>query len=417
MRLLDDDLSSDPLRRRLRRLSREQVLEEAVEFLQTFFRECGGDRAAAEGRLRDVRRSIRKTGFYEHTPDELAFGARVAWRNHARCIGRLHWKSLEVLDCRATTQPDEIAAHMMSHMRLAAGQGRVRSVISIFSPVEGARLPAHIENAQIAQYAGYMNGSGESVGDPQNIEFTRIACRMGWRAPSAPGPFDLLPLILRDRAGRRRLYEIPEGVVDEVEIEHPTARDFNALGLRWYTVPCVSNMILSIGGIEYPCSPFNGHYMATEIANRNLVDSFRYDLLPVIAKALGLTAEDPLWRDAALLELNRAVLHSFNKRRVSIVDHHTASEQFVDFMAHESASGRVLSADWAWIVPPQAPAACPVFHREMNDAKDVPNFYKSRAIDGMNLYSMRLSEDRTAFQRRADWARRRWRDWRRSRAA
>ena len=52
-----------------------------------FYRE--NDAGAPEGRIRQVRREIEATGTYRHTSTELEFGARVAWRNSAKCIGRL----------------------------------------------------------------------------------------------------------------------------------------------------------------------------------------------------------------------------------------------------------------------------------------------------------------------------------------
>src|ERR1700722_12498721 len=39
-------------------------------------------------------------GTYRHTAAELTFAAQVAWRNSARCIGRLYWRSLRVRDRR-----------------------------------------------------------------------------------------------------------------------------------------------------------------------------------------------------------------------------------------------------------------------------------------------------------------------------
>ena len=45
-----------------------------------------------ERRVAQVRESIAATGTYEHTFAELTWGARVAWRNAARCIGRLYWR-------------------------------------------------------------------------------------------------------------------------------------------------------------------------------------------------------------------------------------------------------------------------------------------------------------------------------------
>ncbi|HWM73802.1 MAG TPA: nitric oxide synthase oxygenase, partial [Nocardioides sp.] len=67
----------------------------AQEFLELFHAEH--PQAGPVGpRLAAVLREIDLTGTYWHTPEELEFGARAAWRNNARCIGRLYWQSLQV---------------------------------------------------------------------------------------------------------------------------------------------------------------------------------------------------------------------------------------------------------------------------------------------------------------------------------
>ena len=48
-----------------------------------------------------------------------------------------------------------------------------------------------------------------------------------------------------------------------------------------------------------------------------------------------------LWKDRALLELNTAVLYSFKEDGVSIVDHHTAAQQFKKFEEKEMEIGKV----------------------------------------------------------------------------
>ncbi|MDZ4370926.1 MAG: nitric oxide synthase oxygenase [Phenylobacterium sp.] len=389
-------------------------MEEALAFIRLFNAETSGSHSELAARAREVRRDLGRHGFYRHSPEELAFGARVAWRNHSRCIGRLFWKSLEVIDCRAADHPDQVADLAFSHMVRAGGDGPIRSIISIFAPVEGDRLPVWIENRQVAQYAGYVSDAGV-IGDPANLELTRIATGLGWRPPEPPTPFDLLPLVVRDRSGRRVVYALPEGVVREVEIRHPTSAALGDLGLRWYTVPCVSDMILTIGGIDYPCAPFNGWYMATEIASRNFTDPFRYDLSERAADALGLDRSDRFWRDQVSIELNRAVVHSFGEAGATVVDHHIASAQYMEFDHAERMRGRIPSSEWSWIVPPQASSACPVFHQPMQDTHDVPNFYRSRAEDGEGLAVSRLTEQRDRVTRRVDRIVRRWRRWRRLR--
>ncbi|ONI70992.1 hypothetical protein ALI144C_51490 [Actinosynnema sp. ALI-1.44] len=70
----------------------------AAEFLQQFHTEnpSAGD---MDRRLAWVMAAIDLTGTYQHTTAELAYGAQLAWRNSARCIGRLYWRSLRVRDC------------------------------------------------------------------------------------------------------------------------------------------------------------------------------------------------------------------------------------------------------------------------------------------------------------------------------
>jgi hypothetical protein len=137
-----------PLERRLRRLSGLEQKEEARAFLTLFYQESGRTKSALGKRWAEVRRSLSKTGTYEHTQQELAYGARVAWRNHGRCIGRLYWESLEVFDCRELTEPESILDRMVQHMRDSLGEGRIRSMISVFAPVRSSTLPAYIESDQ-----------------------------------------------------------------------------------------------------------------------------------------------------------------------------------------------------------------------------------------------------------------------------
>lgn len=385
-------MQSDPLRRRLRRLGRWERCEEATAFVDLYHTENQQPDCVRRSRKRAVARDMMRHGYYEHTPEELAYGARVAWRNHARCIGRLFWNSLEVVDCRAIQCPDLIAGRAIEHLRDAGGSGKIRSIISIFAPVRGSRLreplPPYIESQQLVRYAGYSIPGKGYLGDQANLEPTRIARAMGWKPPPSPGAFDILPIMIRDAQGRRLLYTLPSGTVREVDIEHPVHTEIAGLSLKWYTVPCISSMILTIGGIDYPCAPFNGYYMVTEIASRNLGDSLRYNMLPRVAQCLGLNpggSTDPMWRDRALTELNTAVLYSFKRDGVTMVDHHLASEQYMMFVQREQSSGRTPSGDWSWIVPPEAAASTEVFHLSMKDRALVPNYYKSRASDGANL--------------------------------
>src|SRR5688572_25655124 len=77
----------------LRRADFEVDRAAAEEFLELFHAE-NPQAGPVRPRIAAVLREIDATGTYWHTPDELVFGARAAWRNNARCIGRLYWRSL-----------------------------------------------------------------------------------------------------------------------------------------------------------------------------------------------------------------------------------------------------------------------------------------------------------------------------------
>lgn len=173
------------------------------------------------------------------------------------------------------------------------------------------------------------------------------------------------------------MFELPEAAVLEVSLTHPEFPWLAELGLKWHAVPMIADMVLEIGGIHYPAAPFNGWYMVTEIASRNLGDETRYNLLPVVADRLGLDRDNAavLWKDRALVTLNEAVRHSFAQAGVTLKDHHEASEQFMRFMRNEEAAGRAVTADWAWILPPMSASALSVFHQEFDNRLVRPNFF------------------------------------------
>jgi len=349
------------------RVSEEQSVNsaEAEEFLDRMFAEGAAEEGARfETRLAEVRAEIQETGTYRHTPAELAYGARVAWRNSARCIGRLYWRSLRIRDRRRVTDPAAIAGECVAHLRQATRGGRIRSTITVFAPDTPGTPGPRIHNEQLIRYAGYRFEDGSVLGDPRYAEFTEQVRRLGWRPPERRGSFDVLPLLIEAVPGEPRLFTLPPDAVLEVPLTHPDHRWFAGLGLRWHAVPAISNMPLRIGGVTYPAVPFNGWYLNTEIGARNLADADRYNLLPVIAGRMGLDTSSPrtMWKDRALVELMTAVQHSFDRSGVTMADHHTESERFLQHVAREAEAGRPCPAEWSWIVPPVSGALTAVYH-------------------------------------------------------
>jgi nitric-oxide synthase len=352
------------------------MLAQAQEFLELFHREVPSA-GSYERRWAQVRQNIEKTGSYWHTHRELAFGARVAWRHSVRCVGRVRWPTLVVRDARRARTTRQVCRELVRHMRFATNGGRIRSTITIFAPDDIAGPQLRIWNEQLVRYAGWRRPDGSVLGDPRNVGFTDLAQRLGWQPPAQPTAWDLLPWVVETAGEEPRQLTVPRRLVLEVPIEHPDYAWFAQLGLRWHAVPVVSHMRLHIGGINYSAAPFNGFYLGDEIASRNLADNERYDQVRTVAREMGLnlSSNRSLWRDRAVIELNRAVLHSFDTAGVSITDHHTEARHFMRFASMESDAGRCPHADWAWINAHPVPPQTPTFHRLWDDEEIQPNFW------------------------------------------
>jgi nitric-oxide synthase len=359
---------------------KQEMLDDASAFLDLMYKEGALSSSLLEERLAEVKAAIARTGTYWQTYKELSYGAMVAWRNHTRCIGRLHWRSLQVKDRRHVRSAAEVFDALVEHLLLATNGGRIRPLITVFAPQQPGCPGIRIWNSQLIRYAGYLQADGSVIGDPSQVEFTNVLRRLGWKS-EVETPFDVLPLIIQMPGEPPQQFTLPAEVVLEVPLSHPVYPWFAELGLRWYALPAISDMSLEIAGVSYTAAPFNGWYMCTEIGARNLGDVQRYNLLPVIAQRLGLRTEHGgLWKDRALIELNEAVLYSFKRQHVKMIDHHTATQQFVLHEQHECAAGRMTPADWGWIIPPISASSTPVFHCSYENKVMKPKlFYQAAA--------------------------------------
>lgn len=332
---------------------------------------------ADNARWAQIRGEIEDSGTYRHTREELLIGAKLAWRNHARCSGRYSWRSLLLNDAREARTAAEVAQRCFEHLRISTNGGRLRPVITVFRQRMPGLPAIRIANPQLIRYAGYDFGT-HIVGDPLHVGLTRHAQNAGWTGTG--GPFDILPLLISVDEGNPVVFNVPDDAVLEVPISHPRYPRLADLGLRWHANPAISNLCLEIGGLQYTCAPFSGWYVSSEIGARNLSDTDRYNQLPLIADCLGLDTShnDTLWKDRALVELNAAVIHSYKQAGVYIVDHHTASAQFVSHVEREHRCGRAVPAEWSWVNPPISASTTATFHRSY-DPPDLdlrPNFIR-----------------------------------------
>ncbi|MCP2262347.1 nitric-oxide synthase [Streptoalloteichus tenebrarius] len=302
----------------------------AEEFLRLFHAEHP-ETGSLAARLAQVHAEIEATGSYRHTSAELVFGARLALRDVAPCTTRLPWRAIRVRDLRRVRSAAAVADACFEHLRVATLRGRVTPVVTVFAPDAPGRPGPCVWNEQLVRYAGYREPDGHVLGDARYTGFTEAVRGLGWRPPARRGPFDRLPLVVETAEDGPRLFPVPGDVVLEVPLTHPRLGWFAELGLRWPAVPAVSNMSLVVGGVRYPTAPFNAWFVDTEIAVGCLAADDRYGVAHLVAERLGLDRdhERTLWRDQALLEIKRAVLHSFDTAGVTLSDHHTEARRLL----------------------------------------------------------------------------------------
>jgi nitric oxide synthase oxygenase domain/subunit/hemoglobin-like flavoprotein len=287
-------------------LRQEKTIAKAREFYGHLQEEFQWTDAQLSKRVMQIEQEISATGAYTHTSEELEMGARMAWRNSAKCIGRISWNTLMVRDRRHIDSPKQILEEVHEHLRIATAGTNIQSVMTVFKqqkPMEpyGTRF----WSSQYVRYACYHDEeTGKLLGDPANKEMTNYLLeRKLWTPPELKTAFDVLPLVLKVPGKETPvIHHLPPEVVFEVNIEHPTNPKITELGYRWGTVPAISNFKMNLGGIVYQNMPFNGWFASVEIV-RNLME--RYDAGPALAKALGIdTNKNPMWRQLASIEVS-----------------------------------------------------------------------------------------------------------------
>lgn len=346
------------------------MLQDELDFIDIYYKELG--KCPKEREIR--KQEILRNRTFRPNYDELEYGCKLAWRNNTHCIGKPHWKSLKVLDCRDLFNEDEIYKALLTHISYATNNGNIIPTISIFPPMDKPENEIRIWNSQLIRYAGYKDLDGKIIGDPENVELTNQILKLGWE-PISMNKFDILPLVIQIGNQHPKYFEIPKNIIKEVNINHPRNNLVSKIGMKWHVLPVISNMYIEIGGIKYTAAPFNGWYMNLEIA-QNLGNHNRYDFLPEIAEALGIPInkeEKKLWEDVAFAELSIAIYHSFRKEGIKIIDHHTASKQFMHFVKTEKQKyNRDVPAKYSWIVPACASSLLEVYHMRMNPTKIKP---------------------------------------------
>uniref|UniRef100_A0A8B9JJ06 Nitric oxide synthase n=1 Tax=Astyanax mexicanus TaxID=7994 RepID=A0A8B9JJ06_ASTMX len=274
--------------------TKEELLPLATDFINQYYtsiKRCGSK--AHVDRLEEVKKEIETSGTYQLKDTELIYGAKHAWRNAARCVGRIQWSKLQVFDARDCTTAHGMFNYICNHIKYATNKGNLRYALEQFIALDFMDLGAFV--LQAASYRQPPVGS--------------ICIQQGWKAPK--GRFDVLPLLLQANGNDPELFEIPDDLV-----------------------------------------------------------------LEEVATMMGLDTRktSSLWKDQALVEINIAVLYSYQVSKVTIVDHHSATESFIKHMENEYRVRGGCPGDWVWIVPPMSGSITPVFHQEMLNYRLTPSF-------------------------------------------
>ncbi|XP_069181388.1 nitric oxide synthase-like protein isoform X2 [Procambarus clarkii] len=346
--------------------SKEEVLKLAKDFIDEYYQSIKRNQSEQHRqRWEQVSREVEERGTYDLTQTELVYGAKLGWRNAPRCIGRIQWSKLQVFDARYVTTASGMFEALCNHIKYGTNKGNLRSAITIFPQRTDGKHDFRVWNPQLISYAGYKQEDGSVIGDPLNIELTEVCQRLGWKGQGKR--WEVLPLVLSAGGHDPEWFDIPPDLVLTVPIVHPEYKWFSELELQWYALPAVASLMFDCGGLEFPAAPFNGWYMVSEIGTRDLCDPQRFNILERVGRQMGLDTRSPtnLWKDKALVEVNIAVLHSFQRMNVTIMDHHSAAESFMKHFENEQKLRGGCPSDWVWIVPPLSGSITPVFHQEM----------------------------------------------------
>ncbi|KAF2672562.1 hypothetical protein BT63DRAFT_396259 [Microthyrium microscopicum] len=316
-------------------------------------------------------------GIYYQSTQELEFGLRRSWRNARKCIMRSQHETLVLKDLRHITSSLEMANEVIKGMQEAFNKGSIRPTTFVFPARTVDQRGPMIISQQLLAFAGYKMNDGSILGDPANVQLTKDIIELGWTPPEYKTRWDLLPFVTLAENAAPAIVELPLNLQKLVQIRHPRYESaFEDLDLKWVAAPALSRLGFDIGGVQYTATPFIGWFMDAEIGVRNLADSFRYNVLPDVVKALKLEGSKdyddmddlPEYEKLALLsraqaELTYAVTWSFQNAGVSISDSFTASANYIEFDdAFKAKHGYRLPSDPYWLAPPQG-SIVPIWHR------------------------------------------------------
>lgn len=150
-------------------LKEEKLVDSAKQFYEVMKTELQWSEDRFRKRMDEVEHDIKRTGAYHQTTEEIAVGARCAWRNSATCLGRESWDALIVRDSRHIGHPQKIFEDVQEHMRIATDSRDIQPVMTIYRPKQpDEAIGARFWSASLGGYAAYTDEESDMlIGDPE----------------------------------------------------------------------------------------------------------------------------------------------------------------------------------------------------------------------------------------------------------
>ncbi len=303
---------------------------DAERFLQRFFVENRVPNAFGP-RWEEVQQQMAQGNPYEPTSEELLYGVRLAWRQSRGAFERPFWPEIAVRDVRHLDHPDDIAQAVFTHLELSYNGGTVRPLVTIFGADRADRVGPQLWNKELPTYAGQRRAVLMNLLNSLN--------RMGWRTQG--DHYEVLPLVVECAGYAPQIYPIPPEKSLAVALVHPDYLWFKTLNLRWSALTAFSDRHLMIGGHYYRGVVVSGVQLSRAVA-AVLMEAEGESLLLRIAGYLRLDTqrETSLWRMKALTVLEEAILWSFERAGVTLMETSIAARRFAAFTEQERLAGR-----------------------------------------------------------------------------
>lgn len=144
----------------------EALQREAEEFCMLYHSEKKLSDEVKDRRWSQILASIRATGTYELSSEELEHGAKVSWRNAPKCPNRSKWEELTVKDCRGITTNEEAFHNILDLFEESITSGATITRMAVF-PAKGSNQVQgpRIWNGMLLRFAGYRLEDGTILGN------------------------------------------------------------------------------------------------------------------------------------------------------------------------------------------------------------------------------------------------------------